>query len=1201
MNAGETRIGADQDPGAGGAPGARGTGAEIRLLLGVAGSGKTRRFLDELIRLEAAGRPAYYLVPEQSTYIADRQILEPPGPEAIRHVRVVSFRRLAWIIEDSAAGSRLSETVLDASGRRILLRSIFARLEPRLREPFQSILDHTGFVDSLAAALREMRYEAGPGLDAWLAGAGRTDEIPPDLALKLEAITALRTVYDRALVERGVRDPERLLQETPERILGRSDLFRGVPILVDGFLSFTRLESEILASLARVGAGVSVSLCCDPALRAIADSVPVAPPSFRLQQWPPGLHERVRRPVFLATLRALCELRGRLGASGIDVRCDAIDPEGSVPPRFRDSKDLERLEALLLSRTGEGADTPTVKPEHITLAAARDPSHEVETWARKIDEWIRLDADPARPGEIAVIVRDLEMYRPLIEETFARYRIPVFVDRHWEIGSRPLVRTVLDALEVLLTGWQREAVIAFLRSPLLGVRPGEVDLLENLSIEAGLDYDSWTGPSWEPLIRPPRTRYSDARGPDPDAASRQDSDGPQGDETEDREETHDDRIEQRRAAIANRIRASILEPWKEFERSWTTKGRMRGADAVAGLRRWCASAGIIERALAEGAAQGGRLDAARELEAFDHVCDQVAADAGDEPVTIETFTRLLSAGLSTLKLGRTPAGLDRVTIAEVQRSRVGEVRRAIIGGLCARDFPRSATAGRFFNESERTRLAHLGLDLGAPAPMRQEEEGYFLYVALTRARERLLLTRPTIDLEGKSLEPSPFIEEIRTCFPALQETIPAVEEEPSDLASAQTAEDLAARVGAYIASRLDRRRAGRPKEPEPLPAAQADRRILTVYNRLIPRDAPGRRFLEESSRLWGYDNRPVLPAAVVSASLAEDRAIRSSAGRLETYAQCPYMHFARHLLRLKARPRAEVTPLESGLLAHRALEVLYRAGPPSPDPDAIDARLEEVFREIEGDASLKAYRIDPSGAFRWRYARGQLRRFLAVELQRLARSSFRPYLFEQDFGTREAPPLRIDLPGGSRILLRGRIDRIDIREPGGGARPEALVLDYKSRVRPGQGRPSLVENGLDLQLAVYLIVVKEILDLDPIGALYVPVLPRPKGERSGDPLNPLDIRMAGLLPESERDRVTGSLTVLQGARRKLADRAELALVLARARARITAHASGIAEGRIDVAPVRGAGRLPCDTCEFGALCRVDRAYNSPVSPPSSRR
>ncbi len=516
---------------------------------------------------------------------------------------------------------------------------------------------------------------------------------------------------------------------------------------------------------------------------------------------------------------------------------------------------------------------------------------------------------------------------------------------------------------------------------------------------------------------------------------------------------------------------------------------------MAALRDWMAQAGLTAIAVA--------TDDEREIEAIDRVCDQVAGEATGEKLSIDSFARLLTAGLQSLKLGRTPTKPDAVVLAEVQRSRLGEVRRAIVGGLSARDFPRVVASERFFTEGERILLARMGLDLGTPDPLRQEEEAYFLYIALTRASESLLLTRPTTDVEGSSLDPSPFLEEIRSALPGLVEIAPEVEEDPADLAGAQTVEELAAHVGAYIASRLDRRLAGRGAEPDEERAMPADKKILTVYNCLVV-PQPGwridaRSLLAESGRSWGYCNRASLPEEVARLAIGE-RTHTASVGRLESFARCPYQHFARHLLRLERRAEAKVTPLENGLLTHRALEVLMKQGAPSLDPGAIERRLSGVFDSIQGEPDMKAFSVVSGGPFRWQSTQGRLRRFLEIEALRLADSEFRPAEFEREFGTAETRPLRIPLPDGRALLLRGRIDRIDVAETGG--RREALVIDYKSGAILDRGRPADLMRGTDLQLAVYLLVASEVLGLEPFGALYAPVLPKPQigaVQGSGEP------------------------------------------------------------------------------------------------------
>ena len=120
--------------------------------------------------------PAFYLVPEQSTYLADRQLLEPPGPEAIRHVRVVSFRRLALLLEEPSRRARAGPSIARAGGSCCALsspgsippfagrsrRSPTARVSSRAwsrpaRDPRRSGHRRADWLDALQAHARSSR------------------------------------------------------------------------------------------------------------------------------------------------------------------------------------------------------------------------------------------------------------------------------------------------------------------------------------------------------------------------------------------------------------------------------------------------------------------------------------------------------------------------------------------------------------------------------------------------------------------------------------------------------------------------------------------------------------------------------------------------------------------------------------------------------------------------------------------------------------------------------------------------------------------------------------------------------------------------------------------------------------------------------------------------------------------------------------
>ncbi|MFB3907313.1 MAG: PD-(D/E)XK nuclease family protein [Candidatus Eisenbacteria bacterium] len=1198
----------------------------MTLRLGPAGSGKTAAAIAALREREAAGLPALALVPEQSTFLADRQLLEPPGPVAARHARVLSFQRLALELEPASHAARRT---LDRSGRRLLLRALLDRLEPRLRAPFVAVLDRPGFLETLAAVLRDLRFEGGKEARGWLGGSA-APSMSPALHRKLEALLALRDAYEAELERRGLRDPERALEVTPERIAAGAARFKDIPVEVDGFLSFTRLEAEVLEALVRAGARVSIAIACDPSLADVALAFPgmprPEPPAFRLPRWPEAFLRAVDRPVFLAPLRTFLEISARFRAAGAAV--DRVDLPAAR--RFR-NRSLAAIERTLLapeagreSRAGQAAGRAEIA---LPIFVARDPAHEVEIWARRIDAWTRLDPDPVRPDEVAVIIRDLERYRPILETTFARFGIPVFVDRDWDLAARPLIRTILDALQVLRSRWSRESVLALLRSPLLGAAPPDVDLLDNLALEAGYDHGDWHGPDWLPRILPPRTRYFRVREDAP--PDRPETKGIcEGEAGTDREEIESrnvqaaQRLEEVRTRIANRVRRERLQPLRRLEESW--EGGLDGAAAVATLRAWIDETGIARRLPRD-------PDSAREAAAVAHVLDQIASEAGERRLTIDGFADLAAAGLASLRLGRTPSRLGPVTVAEVQRSRVGEARRVIVGGLSA-DFPRAVGTDRFFQPRERELLSSLGLTLGPPDTLRQEEEAYFFYIAMTRATDAVLLTRPASDSEGRSIEPSPFLRELTRSCPGLVEEVPRIEEDPADLREAQTPQDLASRIGAYLALRLDKRLRGRPPEPPADSAAVRDRRVLAAYNRIVraPRQPDLRATLAPAARVFGYANRPTVPPELLRAHERGDH-LYASASRLEAFALCPYRHFAGDVLRLRPRPRAALTPIATGILAHRALELLYRARVHEQDPPERQRRLHELLERIAQEPDLAAFRTEPAGRVRLRTTGTQILRFLDVETLREQRSPFRPLEYELDFGTTEENALAIPIGGSSRLYLRGRIDRLDARpaeatkseedgrsaaarqEEGrpdearpdearpdearpGATRPEAIVLDYKSRIAQRRGRRDDLLDGFDLQLAVYLLAA-EVLGFRPAGALYVPVLPRPTLEQRAE--RNFGLRMTGLLPETIRAEIDGGLSVLSQPRKssRIADGADLERLLGQARRLLGLFGRAMAAGCIDVAPAQAGSRPPCDFCDFSVLCRTDPEYNPPRSRP----
>ena len=1196
----------------------------VRFILGPAGSGKTHRCLEALRTLERQGRPGIFLVPEQSTHSAERELLADPALSGLRHVQILSFTRLAFRLREEAGvpePPRIGDAV-----RTMLLRSVLARLPDETLGPLAPLRTRQGFLEELGRFIGEVKAHGALNFLDAVRGVGPG---------KLRALGAVLEAYDAARRDLGLVDPEAALYGLEPLITAQAGRLGQTRLFVDGFLSWTRREREVLVALARSGAPTEIGLCYEDGGRA-----PFAPAQH-----------------------TLARMRELLGASGV-----AEGPAIVLPPRAVGEGRFARTELVKLERglhadeepVADGAapsagvrsavlDSPAVRPSDracVRVAPAPDPRREVLFWARTIDRWIRLDPEPVAPESVAVVVRSVEPYREAIREIFPAYGIPFFLDEPHRLLAHPWARLLLEGLDVLLSGWRRDAVIGFLRNPLLRCEPAAVDLLENASLEYGRDFEDWWLPgSWELFPPPRRARMArrdedeavnGERGDDDGDALRgadaeDGSDGENGSDGEDGSDGEElefydgpeaalgaglststngaaaaappgvgrvasDRLDRMRATLGlvDEVRRGALLPLRGFQSAWDADNP-DGAGAAARLR-------ALESELLDPHRSGAHAPAwgdprpewtQRVASALEGLLEEAARLWPAVPVTLEEFARAVKQGIAAARVPAVPVRFGQVMVAEVQRSRLAGIRRAIVGGLNDSVFPRTVAAESVLDERERQELEHAGLALGPSAEARQEEETWFGYVALTRASEEVVLTYSRRDAGGGGLEPSLLIEEVRRVLgESAAEPVPAGTEMLS-LAELQTPAEAADRLAAYLGSRV--RPAADPAAEREIP----DNRLLGELLRAIDHPAAGvlaavgERF-DDIRPALEFQPPETLPADLVRRAIPGP-VLETSVSRLTEFAKCPYLGFARGVLRLRPRPLAEVTPLETGTLAHAALDAFFRR-PPTTVPGDIITTLAEVFDELRGRSEFRAFAVDRASEYRWDSTRRSLERFLRVETSRIQGSAYQPVAMEAGFNSRDGNAVAIPLEGDRTLLLAGRIDRIDTRMRG--EETLSVVIDYKRSARGGV--PKDVARGLDLQLVGYLLFTRQVMKWTPAGGLYLPVLPPPVAEeklKRGES-NSLGIRAAGFFLAQERDGIDGGVGLLVKPSRQteqaVADQGALDTIVDKGRAFLASYAASLLSGWIPARPLElKPGQLPCVHCDFPALCRF-RADRDPV-------
>ena len=340
------------------------------------------------------------------------------------------------------------------------------------------------------------------------------------------------------------------------------------------------------------------------------------------------------------------------------------------------------------------------------------------------------------------------------------------------------------------------------------------------------------------------------------------------------------------------------------------------------------------------------------------------------------------------------------------------------------------------------------------------------------------------------------------------------------------------------------------------------------------------------------------------------------------FAQCPFRFFVRSGLRAGERKIFELDARERGSFQHDVLKVFHerlttegrrwRDLTPSEAQERIRAIAVELTENFRGGLM----RDTAQTQFEARAMTESLQDFIGVVVTWLReQNEFDPAAAELDFGgdAARAPAWELDLGGGHRLGLHGRIDRVDLwREPGGDA-ALALVMDYKSSSKKLDA--ILVEHGVQLQLLAYLNVLRRWADprgvlgvahLVPAGVFYVNLRGQyQSGHTRVEALdNAGDARKrayrhtgrfdASVLPKLDRLGAADQFSYQRnqdGSLRKgsmeALPRAEFEKLQDRVETQLREMGRAIFSGVAKVDPYRKGSETPCEFCDYRAACRID--------------
>ncbi|MGG3449526.1 helicase-exonuclease AddAB subunit AddB [Domibacillus aminovorans] len=1124
----------------------------LQFVIGRSGSGKTDWMISEIkkrILDDPEGQPIIYLVPEQMSFLSEYELAADDDLGGTIRAQVYSFTRLAWRVLQEEGG--MSRQHITPAGRNILIRKIIEENREEL-SVFSKAADKTGFVSTVEGMLTEFRQYLITPDDM----VEHLRSVPAALADKLNDLQKIYTEFDQALVDKYT-DSEDYMRLLAEMIV-KSDYIRESTIYIDGFHSFTPQEHDVIRVLMDTAQHVTISLTTD---RSFRHDDPDDTELFRL------------------TGRTYHDLYENAIEAGIDIKDDIVI-QGH---KRQKNESLIHLETQFDKRPANTHESSS----GLTIMQAAGRRAEIEGAAREIRRLARVEN--YRYKQIALLIRNGEEYRSIIETVFDDYNIPFFIDQKRPMLNHPLIELIRSSLEVISGKWRYEAIFRAVKTDLLFPfdEPREnvrrrMDLLENYVLAHGIYGDRWTnGERWT---------YRRYMGLEFTSVAQTD--------------------EERAFEIQlNEMKEAVSTPLYRLERR--LKHAKNALECCRSLYQFIEDLNIpqkIEQLSIEAEERGELAAAAQHNQAWDAVIgmlDEFAEVAGDEQMNAKKFASVLNAGLEALEFSIVPPAADQVIVANPERSRLAGIEAAFVVGMNDGVFPSRQMEDGILDDEERTALIAAGMNVAPGSKTRLLDEEFVAYRTVTIPASRLYISWPIADSEGKSLQPSPYIKRLRELFGGLNEQLLA--NDPADLKPKEQLEYIGypEPTLSYLTSQLQLKKRGYP-----LHSFWWD-----TYN--VYMESPLKRKAGLVLDSLYYENKTNVLKPQTGIDLYGTDMI-ASVSRMETFHSCPFSHFARHGLKLRDRLVYRLEAPDIGDLFHGALkwiaEEVEKRGMKWPELTLEQCRtfaksaVEELAPKLQNRILMSSNRYS--------YIQHKLEQIIArastVLSDQAKVSGFSPLGIELAFGPRsELPPLVFHLKNGARMSLAGRIDRVDKAE--GNNDTYLRVIDYKSGSRDVD--MTEIYYGFAMQMLTYLDIVltnSSILtgkEARPGGVLYFHVHNPYLNTKKFMTIEEIEkeimksFRMKGLvLGEDEAIHLmdeqleTGdSLIIPAGfkkdgtltARSKTVDDDSFGTMRRHVRKLYEDAGNDIVSGAVDITPYRYNKKTPCTFCSYRQVCQFD--------------
>lgn len=1079
----------------------------LQFVLGNSGSGKSY-YLQEFVIKEAMANPKkeyLYIVPEQFTLQKQKDLVNAHPGKVIMNIDVCSFNRLAHRVFEELGIKE--QVILEDTGKSMVLRKIIEENKKDL-QAFHSCVHRDGFIEEIKSVISEFcQYNVSV---EQLEGFSTESKLGINFDIKFSELITLYKCFREFLKGRYITSEE--LLDILAANAYKSNILKDCVIVLDEYTGFTPVQNNLISQLIRVCEKMLVSVTVDKKQIGNIENIS-------------------NQTLFKMSSKMVVGLKSiALEAKVPVIEPVIIDKKG----RFEGSAQLKHLEENIFRYPYKEYITKyaldgIAHEENISINYAKDIPLECEFIVNKIKEYVVNNG--CRYRDFAILCGDMSEYGRVLARIFEREGIAYFYDVKKHILSNPFVEMISAIFDIACSDYSYESVFRYLRCGMSDISTLECDLLDNYVYATGIKGARYWN---KKFVRKCNRPYA------------------------------------LDLAVVNEIRLKVIEEVGDIVK--VLKGLKDCQSITKTLYEFIVGRNCEDKLneLAKKFESEGKMLLAKEYiqvyPAVMNLFDKMMELIPDSPMDVLEYSKIFETGMGEVKVGLIPLSIDQVFIGDIERTRISNAKIVFLAGVNEGLIPKNILSGGIISEVEREVMISYGIELANTKSEAVFNQQYYIYLALTKASEKLYLSYSGMGNDGKPRRQSYIINRVKSLFPGLGTNVI----EPNRLTWKKDALD-------YLIDGLK---------------AENKEKNEDSWYEVLKWNMTGTESKARLDKILGiiFSKKDKKISPDMARKIFENNTY--SVSKIQNYCSCEYSYFLKYGLGIKPKSQAELSVVDMGVIYHDALN-RYSVTLTEEGIGFDEISEERAKKIVEQSVDDAVYQIMDEEILE-----NEVNKFIIARIKKLIlatvlnlgrnikKSGFVPKDFEVGFKVRH-----------KELVIEGKIDRVDFLSDDDVK--YYSITDYKSGVKKFD--PTLFGNGIDIQLIVYCVAARSVYSDEyvPAGVYYSrldrPVVnydPKYFEKKEGEMIIKQEVLDEAIDKATKHYGLDCTVDNVEGddkvSERKTIGREQLKALEKYALDLAFGTHENIMNGNIKINPYRyGAEQSACEWCEYSSICGFD--------------